>query len=117
MPTSTARSTQFLLERFSPKQVRSIAAANRRINLWEGAVSSGKTIASAWAWMMFVPQASTRGELIMIGKDAVGRQHLPSLPDGRLHGRSPQSRRPRDQVDGTGHPAPASNGTTSRSRW
>lgn len=68
MPTSTARSTQFLLERFSPKQVLSINAVNRRINLWEGAVSSGKTIASAWAWMMFVLQASTTGGLAMIGK-------------------------------------------------
>ncbi|MFD3999020.1 hypothetical protein [Streptomyces sp. NPDC058583] len=62
MPTSTARSTQFLLERFSPKQIRSIAAANRRICLWEGAVSSGKVIASLWTWLMFVktppPRAS-----------------------------------------------------------
>ncbi|MFD8072165.1 PBSX family phage terminase large subunit [Streptomyces sp. NPDC059718] len=68
MPTSTARSTQFLLERFSPKQILSIAAANRRINLWEGAVSSGKTIGSLWAWLMFVESASTAGELVMIGK-------------------------------------------------
>ncbi|MFE7029459.1 PBSX family phage terminase large subunit [Streptomyces sp. NPDC057621] len=78
MPTSTARSTQLLLERFTPKQVRSIAAANRRINVWEGAVSSGKTIASAWAWMKFVREASTTGELIMVGKtkDALYRNVL-----------------------------------------
>ncbi|MDW4902886.1 phage terminase large subunit [Streptomyces californicus] len=81
MPTSTARSTRFLLERFSPKQILSITFANRRINLWEGAVSSGKTIASLWAWLMFVERASTSGELVMIGKtrDAVYRNALQPL--------------------------------------
>lgn len=81
MPTSTARSTQFLLERFSPKQILSIGAANRRICLWEGAVSSGKTIASLWAWLMFVEGASTSGELVMIGKtrDSVYRNALQPL--------------------------------------
>ncbi|MES4891417.1 hypothetical protein [Streptomyces sp. NPDC096012] len=88
MPTSTARSSQFLLERFSPKQIRSIAAANRRINLWEGAVSSGKTIASAWAWMMFVLQASTTGELVMIGKtkDSLYRNVLQPLMNPETFG-------------------------------
>ncbi|MFF3558960.1 PBSX family phage terminase large subunit [Streptomyces sp. NPDC002574] len=88
MPTSTARSTQFLLERFSPKQILSIAAANRRINLWEGAVSSGKTIASAWAWMMFVPLASTTGELVMIGKtrDSLYRNVLQPLMNPEIFG-------------------------------
>ncbi|MET9848880.1 PBSX family phage terminase large subunit [Streptomyces ossamyceticus] len=88
MPTSTARSTQFLLERFSPKQILSISAANRRINLWEGAVSSGKTIASAWAWMMFIPQASTTGELVMIGKtrDSIGRNVLFPLMNPEIFG-------------------------------
>jgi PBSX family phage terminase large subunit len=88
MPTSTARSTQFLLERFSPKQIRSIAAANRRINLWEGAVSSGKTIASAWAWMLFVPTASTTGELVMIGKtrDSLYRNVLQPLMNPEIFG-------------------------------
>ncbi|MFE7047649.1 hypothetical protein ACFVAM_04685 [Streptomyces californicus] len=81
MPTSTARSTRFLLERFSPKQILSITFANRRINLWEGAVSSGKTIASLWTWLMFVERASTSGELVMIGKtrDAVYRNALQPL--------------------------------------
>ncbi|MFI0939153.1 PBSX family phage terminase large subunit [Streptomyces sp. NPDC021020] len=88
MPTSTARSTQLLLERFTPVQIRSIAAANRRINLWEGAVSSGKTIASAWAWMMFVPQASTTGELVMIGKtrDALYRNVLQPMMNPEIFG-------------------------------
>jgi PBSX family phage terminase large subunit len=88
MPTTTARSTQFLLERFSPKQILSIKYANRRINLWEGAVSSGKTIASAWAWMMFVPQASTTGELVMVGKtkDALYRNVLQPMMNPEIFG-------------------------------
>ncbi|MFD4523261.1 PBSX family phage terminase large subunit [Streptomyces sp. NPDC058470] len=88
MPTSTARSTRFLLEHFSPKQIRSIAAANRWINLWEGAVSSGKTIASALAWLMFVPRASTAGELVMIGKtrDAVYRNVLQPMMNPEIFG-------------------------------
>ncbi|MFI1409404.1 PBSX family phage terminase large subunit [Streptomyces sp. NPDC020707] len=97
MPTSTARSTQFLLERFSPKQILSIYAANRRINLWEGAVSSGKTIASAWAWLLFVPSASTAGELAMIGKtrDAVYRNVLQPMMNPEIFGELA------DQVDYT----------------
>lgn len=88
MPTSTARSTRFLLERFSPKQILSINAANRRINLWEGAVSSGKTIASAWAWILFVRQASTTGELAMIGKtrDALYRNVLQPMMNPEIFG-------------------------------
>ncbi|MFE2433329.1 PBSX family phage terminase large subunit [Streptomyces sp. NPDC059409] len=88
MPTSTARSTQFLLERFSPKQIKSINAANRRIVLWEGAVSSGKTIASLWAWLMFIPTASTTGELVMIGKtrDSLFRNALRPLMDPEIFG-------------------------------
>ena len=88
MPTSTARSTQFLLEHFSPKQIRSIVAANRRINLWEGAVSSGKTIASLWAWLMFVESASASGELVMIGKtrDTVYQNALVPLMDPERFG-------------------------------
>ncbi|MBK3573186.1 PBSX family phage terminase large subunit [Streptomyces sp. MBT65] len=88
MPTSTARSTQFLLEHFSPKQIRSIAAANRWINVWEGAVSSGKTIAAAWAWLLFVPQASTAGELVMIVKtrDAVYRNVLQPMMNPEIFG-------------------------------
>ncbi|WP_326658795.1 phage terminase large subunit [Streptomyces canus] len=97
MPTSTARSTQFLLEHFSPKQILSITAANRRINLWEGAVSSGKTIASAWAWLLFVPSASAAGELAMIGKtrDAVYRNVLQPMMNPEIFGELA------DQVDYT----------------
>ncbi|MCI3276982.1 hypothetical protein [Streptomyces cylindrosporus] len=66
MPTSTARSTQFLLERFSPKQILSINAANRRINLWEGAVSSGKKPYLNRSWNVRVEQVSRLGDLPVV---------------------------------------------------
>ncbi|MFJ9353750.1 PBSX family phage terminase large subunit [Streptomyces mirabilis] len=86
-PSTEARYAP-LLERFSPKQVLSIIAANRRINLWEGAVSSGKTIASAWAWVMFVQTASTTGELVMVGKtrDSLYRNVLQPLMNPEIFG-------------------------------
>lgn len=88
MQPSTAARYAPLLERFSPKQVLSISAANRRINLWEGAVSSGKTIASLWAWMDFVRTASTTGELVMVGKtrDSVYRNALQPLMNPEIFG-------------------------------
>jgi len=36
---------------FSPKQLDSIANSNSRINIWEGAVRSGKTYASIWRFI------------------------------------------------------------------
>ena len=41
-----------LIEKFfSPKQLDSIANSNSRINIWEGAVRSGKTYASIWRFI------------------------------------------------------------------
>lgn len=53
--------------RLSRKQKRSIRQATRRINLWHGAVRSGKTFASLLAWLDFVATAPP-GALVMIGK-------------------------------------------------
>lgn len=54
--------------RLSPKQAQSIIDARRRVNIWHGSVSSGKTIASIIAWLNFIAtDAPTRGELLMIG--------------------------------------------------
>lgn len=49
------------------KQALSIARATARINLWDGAVRSGKTFASIWAWVRFVREGPP-GELLMVGK-------------------------------------------------
>lgn len=51
----------------SEKQINSILDSNKRINLWEGAVRSGKTIASILRWLEFVAGCD-HGKLIMVGK-------------------------------------------------
>lgn len=72
----------------SPKQMRSVAEATARINIWEGAVRSGKTIASLLAWLIFVAKAPTTGELVMVGKTAqtLHRNIFQPLQDARLFG-------------------------------
>lgn len=49
------------------KQGWSIVHATRRINLWDGSVRSGKTIASIIAWLDFIRHAPP-GDLMMVGK-------------------------------------------------
>src|ERR1035437_31269 len=53
---------------FSPAQINSIADSTARINIWEGAVRSGKTLASLIRWIEYVRTAPTGGELMMIGR-------------------------------------------------
>ena len=52
---------------FSHKQLDVIANSTARINILDGSVRSGKTIASLVAWVMFVSEAPP-GELLMVGK-------------------------------------------------
>lgn len=55
--------------KLSPKQARSIIEASAPINVWEGSVSSGKTLASIIWWLDYVANKAPRtGELLMIGK-------------------------------------------------
>jgi hypothetical protein len=51
------------------KQAFTIVASNKRINIWEGAVRSGKTIGSILRWCYFIErQAPKSGSLAMVGK-------------------------------------------------
>lgn len=72
----------------SPKQLRSIAEATARINLWEGAVRSGKTIASLWRWFLYVASAPHGGELVMVGRtaDTIFRNLLQPMMNPDLFG-------------------------------
>lgn len=56
-------------EALSPKQVRSIAEADGTVNLWHGAIRSGKTFASILAFLAFVFIAPRGGELVIVGKN------------------------------------------------
>lgn len=51
----------------SRKQIRSIAEAESRINVWAGAVRSGKTVSSLLRWLIYVAQAPP-GELVVVAK-------------------------------------------------
>lgn len=62
-----SRLVSALQESLSPAQGRSIVQANQRINCWDGSIRSGKTIASLFAWLLYVASAPP-GELMMIGK-------------------------------------------------
>lgn len=52
----------------SPKQKASIRQANRRLNLWDGAVRSGKTYSSLIAWLDWLENDAPAGEFLMVGK-------------------------------------------------
>lgn len=66
----------------SPKQERSIAEATKRINLWDGAVRSGKTVSSLIAWLGFIANAGP-GPLLMTGKtkDTIARNAFDPLEE------------------------------------
>ena len=72
----------------SRKQIRSVAEATVKICCWEGAIRSGKTIASLLKWLIFVAQAPTTGELAIIGKTAqtIHRNLFLPLQDPALFG-------------------------------
>lgn len=53
----------------SRKQVHAVGASTGRVNLWDGAVRSGKTFSSILRFLAAVAQASTYGELVIVGKN------------------------------------------------
>jgi PBSX family phage terminase large subunit len=63
--------------RLSTKQKDSILDAACRLNIWEGSIRSGKTIASILAWLIYVRTAPP-GPLAVIGKtrDTIARNVL-----------------------------------------
>ncbi|PRA13506.1 PBSX family phage terminase large subunit [Arthrobacter sp. MYb211] len=53
----------------SDRQITAIARAEGRVNIYEGAIRSGKTFASILKWLAFIATAPPNGQLIMIGKN------------------------------------------------
>lgn len=51
----------------SPKQDHTLKDSNANLNIWEGAVRSGKSYSSMIRWLKYIQQAP-KGELVMIGK-------------------------------------------------
>ena len=78
-----------VLAGFSARQVWSIARATARVNVWVGAIRSGKTIASLLAWLLFVRRAPTTGALVVVGRtrESVARNVFAPLRDVAIFGR------------------------------
>ncbi|MFI6606860.1 PBSX family phage terminase large subunit [Streptomyces sp. NPDC050507] len=72
----------------SRKQLLSIVQSDARINLWEGSVRSGKTIASLLRWLIYVADAPRGGELVMVGRtrDSLYRNIIGPLMNPELFG-------------------------------
>jgi len=62
---------------FSPKQIKSIAEANKRLNVWVGAVRSGKTYASIFKLITLL-RSGIPGDVMIIGvnRDSIQRNVL-----------------------------------------
>lgn len=67
----------------SPRQIESIATADARVNLWHGAVRSGKTFASLLRWLAYVAEAPSGGDLVIVGRtrESITRNVLGPLAD------------------------------------
>ncbi|NKU94015.1 hypothetical protein GS904_16630 [Rhodococcus hoagii] len=76
------------LGRLTPKQAWSIGRAKTKISIWNGAVSSGKTITSLFKWLMLIPTAPRTGEIVMIGRtrDTVYRNLMTQLQNRDIYG-------------------------------
>lgn len=66
---------KFQWKPFSDKAMYALAESNAKINIWEGAVRSGKTISSIVRWMQYCRQVPAHYNLLMAGKtlDALKR--------------------------------------------
>jgi PBSX family phage terminase large subunit len=74
--------------RLGDLQEKSIAHSTARINIWAGAVRSGKTIASLLRWLEYVSKAPRGGALVVSGKtlDTVARNVFGPLQDPAITG-------------------------------
>lgn len=72
----------------SPAQERSIAHSTARLNIWDGSVRSGKTIASLIRWLIFCANPPRGGHLTVISKtyDTAWRNVFGPLMDPAITG-------------------------------
>lgn len=78
----------FLGLQISPKQARTIARSTAHVNVWSGAIRSGKTFASSLRWLHFVAHAPQGGQLVMIGRtrDSLARNVIAPMQDASVFG-------------------------------
>jgi len=72
----------------SADQLASIRGATGRVNIWDGAIRTGKTIASLVAFLIFVAIAPRGGQLVVIARtrDSAYRNVFAPLMDASLFG-------------------------------
>ena len=66
------------------KQLDSVRTSTAAYNIWEGAVSSGKTVGSLYRWIMFILNTlDLGGEMVMTGRtrDSVWRNNILPMMD------------------------------------
>lgn len=82
-PTITAQ-----VPTLSPAQVASLKQSRAPLNLWTGAIRSGKTVVSLLRWLLYIRTAPLGGRLVMIGKtkDTLNRNVFSVLQDERIFG-------------------------------
>ncbi|WP_018135435.1 PBSX family phage terminase large subunit [Acaricomes phytoseiuli] len=70
----------------SPKQQDFLKHSTARVNVLEGSIRSGKTIASLLRWLIYIARAPLGGELVMVGRtrDAVWRNCIAPLQNPAL---------------------------------
>lgn len=90
-PGATFRTESPIVEAMptlSPKQIASIRQSRAPMNLWTGAIRSGKTVSSLLRWLLYIPHAPKGGRLVMIGKtkDTLNRNVFSVLQDERIFG-------------------------------
>ncbi|GAA5087042.1 PBSX family phage terminase large subunit [Nocardia iowensis] len=73
----------------SRKQAVSIVQAVARCNIWEGAIRSGKTIASILCWLIFLSDPPAGGQFVMVGRtrESLARNVIEPMRDPALFGR------------------------------
>lgn len=72
----------------SDKQVLSIHQATGRVNIWHGAVRSGKSVGADFCWLNFIRNAPPTGELVMMGrtKETITRNVINVLKEPSIFG-------------------------------
>lgn len=74
--------------RLGDKQLTSIRESTGTVNLWHGAIRSGKTIGSLLRWLLYVNTAPTGGQLVIVGRtrDSAWRNVIAPLQDPAITG-------------------------------
>jgi PBSX family phage terminase large subunit len=77
-----------VVRQLAPIHIRSIVESTARLNIWQGSVRSGKTVASLLRLLMAIAAAPTSGRILLFGKtrESVGRNVFAVLTDPALFG-------------------------------